>query len=108
MYTLGLVMLTCLMPCAGMGIGLVFLRKGRKTETKKPAPEAVPGETLTSIGRLAVAAGAGAAVVTAAVLLLTLHLERPWRVGAAAGVVTVQYAVTMAVVFLAARMLRRK
>lgn len=108
MYTLGLALVTCLMPCVGIGIGVAFLRKGSRAEKEEAVQGAVSGEILMRIGRLAAAAGAVAAVVTLAALLMTLHLARPWRVGAAVAVVTVQYVVTMAVVFAASRMLRRK
>ena len=107
MYTWGLVLATCLMPCAGIGIGIFLMGKGSRME-KEPAQGAVSGAVLARIGRLAAAAGAAAAVVTVAVLLLTLHRVRPWRVGAAVAVVTVQYKVTMAVVIAASRMLRKK
>lgn len=108
MYTLGLVLVTCLMPCVGIGIGIFFMRKGNRAQKEEPAQGAVPGAVLARIGRLAAAAGAAAAVATVAVLLLTLDLVRPWRVGVAVAVVTVQYVATMAVVIAASRMLRKK
>lgn len=108
MYTLGLVLVTCLMPCAGIGIGVFFMGKGSRAQKEEPVQGAVPGAVLARIGRLAVTAGAAAAVVTVAVLLLTLDLARPRRVGVAVAVVTVQYVVTMAVVIAASRMLRKK
>ncbi|HCT90680.1 MAG TPA: hypothetical protein DF613_04745 [Lachnospiraceae bacterium] len=107
MYTLGLMLVTCLMPCVGIGIGIFFMGKGSR-RAKEPVSGAVSGDVLTRIGRLAAVAGAVGAAVTVAVLLLTLQLARHWRVGVAVAVVTVQYVVTIAVVIAVSRMLRRK
>lgn len=107
MYTLGLILVTCFMPCAGLGLGAFFWRKGMGA-AGAPARGAVPGEILVRIGRLAVLSGAVAAAVTVLVVLLTGGLERPWRVGAALVLVTAQYVVTIAVVIRAAQMIRKK
>ncbi len=108
MYTFGLVLATCFMPCIGLGLGIFFWRKGSRAADAEPVRGVISGDVLVRIGRLAVTAGAVTAVATAAVLYLTLDMERSWRVGAAVATVTVQYAVTIAVVIAAARMLRRK
>lgn len=106
MYTLGLMLVTCLMPCAGFGFGLFFWIKGRRT--KEPGPGRVPGETLMRIGRRAALCGVAAAAVTVATLMLTQHGARGWRVGVAVALVTAQYVMTLTVVLWAAKLLRKK
>lgn len=107
-YTIGITAVSCLMPLAGLVIGLYFRNLGKKREKRPADPRYMSGEKLKRMGRWSMTAGGVWLAVTVVATILASGLSHKGRVLAAVALVSLQYVTALVLVIFIAKVILKK
>lgn len=107
LYTTGITVVSCLIPLAGLVIGLYFLSLGKRRMDQAPDPRRVSGEKLMRIARRALLVAGVCLILTLVITLLASGLTHKGRVVTAILLVSVQYIAAMVLVLTISKTIKK-
>lgn len=107
-YTIGITLVSGLIPLAGLGFGLYFRRLGKKRREETPDGRHLSGEKMERIARRVMITAGIWLLITIVSTILASGLSNRARVLAAVLLVSLQYVTTMVIAVLISRIIAKK